>query len=142
MGKKYDNESRLLNRHGICFICGSDLGRAKSVCDKCADGILVAGREKAAVEKAAAEKAAAQKAAAQKEAEKSSPLLGASELAAKQHFSLHQRWGTNFVAKPCEGNVLLVEVTTTFFDARPNAVFVLRGGGKNVHAGKGGQVLK
>ncbi len=35
----------------------------------------------------------------------------------KQRFSLHQRWFKNFSAKPCEGHVLLVEVTNEFFAA-------------------------
>jgi hypothetical protein len=60
--------------------------------------------------------------------------------AAGRRFSLHQRW-LQPSAKPCEGNVLLVEVTTALFDAHSNAVFVLRGSGKVVRVGKGGEVL-
>ncbi len=37
--------------------------------------------------------------------------------------------------------MLLVEVTTALFDAHSNAVFVLRGSGKVVRVGKGGEVL-
>jgi hypothetical protein len=62
-----------------------------------------------------------------------------------QRFSLHQRWFTTYNAKPCEGHVLLVEVTQAFFDVHDKAVFVLRGIGKrrgpSVHVGKGGKVL-
>jgi hypothetical protein len=57
---------------GKCCVCGSALGRAKTICDTCAD--------KAAARVAAA--AAADKAAAQKEADKNSPLLSPSELQA------------------------------------------------------------
>ncbi len=57
---------------GLCRECGSPLGRAVTVCDKCADQVC-------AVEAAAA---AARKSAAQKEAEKNSPLLSARELKA------------------------------------------------------------
>ncbi len=57
---------------GQCRECGNPLGRAVTICDKCAD--------KAAAVAAAAY--AADKAAAQKEAEKNSPLLEPSELQA------------------------------------------------------------
>ncbi len=56
-----------------------------------------------------------------------------------QRFSLHQRWMENFAVKSCAGHVLLVKVTTAFFEKHSNAVFVLRG---NVCVGKGGKVRK
>jgi hypothetical protein len=54
-------------------------------------------------------------------------------------FSLHQRWFTKFAAKTCAGNVLLVEVTTAFFEKHTNAVFVLQASGFRV--GKVGEVF-
>jgi hypothetical protein len=57
---------------GKCRECGNALGRAKTICNTCAD--------KARVAEAARREA--DKAAAQKEAEKNSPLLAPSELQA------------------------------------------------------------
>ncbi len=54
---------------GLCRDCGNPLGRAVTICDKCAD-------------QACAAAAAARKSAAQKEAEKKSPLFSARELEA------------------------------------------------------------
>jgi hypothetical protein len=58
----------------------------------------------------------------------------------KQRFSLHQRAVKKFSAKPCEGHVLLVEVTNEFFAAHKKAVFLLRASG-NLQVGKGGKVV-
>jgi hypothetical protein len=192
-----------------CRGCGSPLGRAKTICDTCAD--------KDAARLAAA--AVADKAAERQEAEKNSPLLAPSELqalpqfatgkqkikgvkerrqlssycklrsnpskqpkldwkeelrtgrirvqllysnpnrrqaeqveaalqqwdlthnqpGAGRRFSLHQRWSKNFAARPCEGHVLLVEVTKEFFAAHKNAVFVLKASG--LHVGPDGEVV-
>ncbi len=57
----------------------------------------------------------------------------------QQRFSLHQRWVKNFSAKPCEGHVLLVEVTKAFFAAHKNVVFVLTL--PKLHVGPDGEVV-
>ncbi len=57
----------------------------------------------------------------------------------QQRFSLHQRWFKNFTAKPCEGHVLLVEVTKEFFAAHEKAIFVLKASG--LHVGPDGEVV-
>ncbi len=62
----------------------------------------------------------------------------------KQRFSLHQRWFKNFSAKACEGHVLLVEVTSDFFAAHKNGVFVLKGNWqrqREQHVGPDGEVV-
>jgi hypothetical protein len=60
----------------------------------------------------------------------------------QQRFSLHQRWAKNINAKACAGHVLLVEVTTAFFEKHKSAVFVLKGQarGKLDRVGTGGSV--
>jgi hypothetical protein len=73
-GNTASKQQKLLVAAGLCRDCGGPRagGRAKTICDKCAD--------QAAAATAAA--AAADKAAERKEAEKNSPLLSARELKA------------------------------------------------------------
>jgi hypothetical protein len=71
-GNTASKKQKQLVAAGLCRECGSPLGRAKTICDTCAD--------KDAARLAAA--AAADKAAERKEAEKNSPLLSARELKA------------------------------------------------------------
>ncbi len=67
--RPYSKRQKQLVAAGLCRECGSPVGRAVTVCDKCLG-------QQAAVKAAAA---AADRAAAQAEAEKNSPLLEPSD---------------------------------------------------------------
>jgi hypothetical protein len=71
-GQPYRKHQKQLVEAGLCRHCGDPLGRAKTICDTCANRVAAA----------AAEAYAADKAAERKEAEKNSPLLAPSELQA------------------------------------------------------------
>jgi hypothetical protein len=173
---RHSKRQKQLVEAGFCCRCGSPLGRAVTVCDKCADQACAAEAAAAAADKAAAQSLCQSRhtngqlgpiaidwkkelqegriraqviysnRSNRRQAEQVEAAL--QEWDPKQNqrdsdnqrFSLHQRWFKNFAAKPCEGHVLLVEVTKEFFAAHKKTIFLLKASG-NLHVGPGGKVV-